>query len=179
MAPDKEKIMTSKILTGVRRAALITAAAGLPVLAAAPAWADGSPVTANATVTQSITISGLSPSINFPAAAPGSATVASGAENYQVSSNAPRGYALTITPSGSAMASGGGGSIGNSNVGVAETSGNGMSIAGFSGTDPQQVASTTGPSSDSYTENWRLNVPGGTAAGNYSEQFTYLALANA
>jgi len=42
-----------------------------------------------------------------------------------------------------------------------------------------QVAHTSAPSTDSYAENWNLSVPGNQAAGNYSETFTYTALANA
>jgi hypothetical protein len=166
--------MTSK---AILRVILVAAGVASVSLAAAPAMASGQPVTAQATVTQSITISGLSPSITFPAAAPGSPVTVTGAENYTVSANDAHGYTLTITPSGSALADGSGDQIANSNVFVTETTGPGSGQ--FSGPAPLQVGHTTAPSSDSYSENWGLTVPGGQAAGNYSETFTYLALGNA
>jgi hypothetical protein len=167
--------MTSKT---IRRVILVAAAVtGVSLAAAAPAMAAGNPVTANATVTESITISGLSPSITFPPVGSGLSTTAVGAENYTVSANSAHGYTLTITPAASALSDGAGHSIDNSNVFVTETTGPGSGQ--FSGSAPLQVGHTTAPSSDSYSENWGLTVPGSAAAGSYSETFTYLALGNA
>jgi hypothetical protein len=56
---------------------------------------------------------------------------------------------------------------------------NGSGQLNFSGgpITPVNKSSVSGASGDSYTDTFKLNIPGNAPAGNYSESFTYLATA--
>ena len=165
------------------------AVAGLTGIAAAPALAAGPPpassgVSVNATVAaaESITLSGITSTITFPTVQAGSTSLASNAENYTVSIQGgltDDGYTLQIEPAQGFLADGTGDQIANSNITVTETGAN-PGTRTFSGTTPLVIAdTTTGPATDTYSENWALAVPASAGAGSYSEPMSYVAMANA
>lgn len=139
--------------------------------------ANGS-VTANATVNQAVTLTGLSGTITFPAANPGSTATASGAQAYTAATNDPSGYTLTVAATGSALVSAGG-SIPNTDLTVTETAAApGSQTFGPGSGAILTLAQTGAPSSDDYAENWALDIPSTAAASTYSESFVYLVLGN-
>jgi hypothetical protein len=165
----------------IRRFAAVAAVSaaltgGLATAAFASGPSGGGPVSVSGQVSESVTLSNLSSSIAFPATAPGSTGTATGAENYQVMSNDPAGYSLSITPGGTAMQASGGGVLPNSALQVNETGTNGHGGNFVSG--EVTVDTTSAPASRSYSEDWQWSIPGSQQPGNYSEQFTYLALGN-
>ncbi len=163
----------------IHRIPLAALAAGAIVTAAAaPALADGGPVSVSGTVTSATTLSGLSGSITFPTGSGGSTVTATGAESYSVSTNDAAGYTLTITPGSTTLTDPNSlRTIPNSDVSVAEVGANGTS-GSFSGSNPLTVDHAGVPATRSYNENWSLMIPAAQAAGSYAEQFTYLALGN-
>lgn len=172
------------------RAALIVASLTLGGLgiAAAPAMActgtcsnGNTGVTATANVGETISLTGLSPSVSFGTLTAGQQAVALNAEAETVSTNDPAGYTLSVIPGAAALLNGGS-SIPNSDLQIMMNSG--VASPGttftFSGSNPLQTDSETGAITDTYSETWKLNAPNPlpSAAGNYSESFTYLALAS-
>jgi hypothetical protein len=144
---------------------------------AVPALATTSPpVTVNATVTTSVTITGLSPTITIPTAAAGTTSTAHAAESYSVSTNSAGGFTLQIQPGSTALASGGSATIANSNLSVIE---NGPGAIGttktFNGSNPLMIDITASAGSQGYSEDWSLAIPGSASATSYSETFTYVA----
>jgi len=140
---------------------------------------SGGSVTANATVNQAVSLTGLTGTITFPAANPGTTSTANAAEAYTAFTSDPAGYTLTLAAGGSALTSSGGGSIPNNDLSVTETSSHpGTQTFGAASGAVLTLAQTTAASSDSYSENWALAIPSGTAATTYSESFVYLVLGN-
>jgi hypothetical protein len=167
--------------TSIKRLAAVAAvSAAVLGTGATAAFASGpsggGPVSVSATVPSSITLTGLSSSISFGSIIPGQANTATAAEAYQVSTNDQTGYTLTIQPGASSL-TGIGGSIPDSMLSVAETSGNGHG-GYFSGGGSVTVDNPNTAVNRSYSEDWTLNVPGNQAPGSYSESFQYLALGN-
>jgi hypothetical protein len=154
--------------------AAVVALAGATA-AAAPALAAGGPVTVGGTVngsTFTISLTGLNPAINFPSGNPGTNVTVPNAESYQVSTNDPAGMLLTITPGASF------GPLGNNVLLVQEmqTAANPMAVP--FGTTPFQVDKEPMAGTWNYAENWSFSIPANAPPGNYSEQFTYLAVGN-
>ena len=148
----------------------------------APAFAAGSPVNVNATVGQSVTLTGVTTPVVFPAATPGQTATVTGAEAYQVSTNDSAGYTVTVTAGLAAFSDGGsGGTIPDNSWVITETTGNsgtGAGVAFNPAVGGTVAGSTKSAGTDSYTENWALNIPAGQAAGNYNNTATYLAIGN-
>ena len=167
------------------RKALITAAAALAAAAipAAPALASGpnsggSAVGASVTVNESISINGLTGTVQFPATNPGGTASVQSAENYTVTTNDPLGYTLAISAgTGNAFTDGGSATIPNANLSIGENSGNGTPVGSFSAAT-ETLDTKTAPGTFSYAENWALAIPAAQPAGAYSETFTYLATAS-
>lgn len=139
-------------------------------------------VSATASIGETITLSGLSPNINFGQLAAGTPSIATGAENETVSTNDPGGYSLTVTPGANGLYNGATANIPNSAVTITETQGvatPGVAQA-FSGANPLTVDTEGGAITDTYKETWTLNAPATLPAmpGNYTESFSYLALAS-
>jgi hypothetical protein len=140
---------------------------------------SGGDVTANATVNQAVSLTGLTGTISFPAANPGSTSTATGAEAYTAFTNDPNGYTLTLAAGGSALTSPSGGSILNTGLSVTESGASpGTQTFGPASGAVLTLAKTSAPSTDSYSENWSLAIPGDAAATTYSESFVYLVLGN-
>jgi hypothetical protein len=161
----------------IRRFAAITAVtAALTGGLATAAFASGSPVQVSGTVNQSVTLSGLTSSIAFPATNPGASNTATSAEAYSVTSNDPMGYQLTITPGGFSMQDSAADNLPNNAISVAETTNGSGTGGGFQSNSALTVDTTNTSATKNYTENWSWTIPGNQPAGNYHEQFTYLAL---
>jgi hypothetical protein len=136
-------------------------------------------VSATATVNQVVSLTGLSGTITFPATNPGSTATADAAEAYTTATNDPAGYTLTLTAGGSALTAAGGASIPNTNLTVTETGAYpGSQTFGSASGAALTLAHTAAPSTDSYSENWALAIPGSAVASTYSESFVYLVLGN-
>ena len=138
-------------------------------------------VTASASVGEYITLTGLSPAINFGTLTAGVTSTVTGAEQETVATNDPAGYSLSVLP-GSTGLMNGPATIGNSNIQIQETQGVAVPSTKytFSGANPLVVDTEGAAISDTYNETWFLNAPSPltSAAGSYSEGFTYLALAS-
>jgi hypothetical protein len=131
--------------------------------------------TVNAAITLSFT--GLSPSISFPAVYAGSSTRVDNAENYTIETSDPNGFTLSITPSAAYMSDSGGDQLPNSNLMINETGGASTATINFTGATPQTFYSGGQPGNAyGFQEAWNETVPGNQPAGNYSESFTYLAM---
>ena len=160
----------------VRRFAAVAAVtAALSGGMATAAFASSTPVQVSGTVNQSVTLSGLTSSISFPAANPDTTATASGAESYNVSSNDPNGYTLSITPGAFAMQDSASDQAPNNQISVTETGGTGTSGT-FQSSSPLTVDTTHSAASKNYAEDWNWAIPGNQPAGSYHESFSYLAL---
>jgi hypothetical protein len=145
--------------------------------------ASGNPQTVQVSVSTVISISGLT-NVSFTNAVPGQTSSLAPAEHYTVTSNDGAGYSLQETagnsnfqgpsPSTSPAIPDSAWSI------TIEANGIGGTIKTFSpsGTSFTAYSSTTGPSSDTFVENWDLQIPSTLAAGQYNNSLTYLALGN-
>lgn len=136
-------------------------------------------VSVSATVGEYITLTGLSPTINFGQLVAGQPSTVNAAETYTIGTNDPSGYSVTLTPGGSALTNGGSGTIPNSALSIVETEG--VAVPGevihLSGASVITLDSE-GVMADTYQENWTLQAPSPLpAAGSYGESFTYTALA--
>ena len=143
--------------------------------AATPAFASGAPVAITATVNQTISMTGP-PATLALAGDPG--TTSSGNVAYSVTTNDPNGYNVTVTPSGGFLQGPGSNSIPNSAMGYTP---NGGSQVQFSNATPLTVNNKLAASAgggDSYTDSFKLAIPGNAAAGAYAETFSYLAVAH-
>jgi hypothetical protein len=164
------------IRNNLRRLAAIGAVTGMLTAGlATAALADTGPVQVSGTVNQSVTLSGLSPSITFPAANPGQTATATGAESYSVLSNDPSGYLLTVTPGGNSMQDSAADQAPNNEISVAETSGSGTSF-NFQNSATETIDTTHSAAAKTYTENWAWAIPGNQPAGSYHESFNYSVL---
>ncbi len=176
--------MFKRALVAVTAATALSGAAAVPALAATPS--SGGSVSLNATVasSESITLTGLASTIDFPGPTQaGEATVRGDAESYTVTEDGGSGYTLTITPSATSLSDGSGDTIPNSGLSVTENNFSPAHTFDFSGdtavtignvlTDPETNDVTT-----NYSESWTLVVPVNTPGGSYSETVTYLALAD-
>jgi YVTN family beta-propeller protein len=136
-------------------------------------------VTANATVSEGVSLTGLSGTITFPPANPGTTATATRAEAYTAATNDTAGYTVTLAASGSGLVLASGGSIPNTDLTVTETGASPVSQTFGAGSGSiLTTAQTHAPSSDNYTEDWALAIPATAAASTYSESFVYLALGN-
>ena len=172
---NRKNIMKS---TAIRRFAAVAAVTGaLTAGLATAALADTNPVSVSGTVNQSVTLSGITNSIAFPATNPGNSGTATGAESYAVASNDPAGYTLTVTPGAFSMHDSASDQLPNNVISVSETGGTGHG-GNFMGSSPLTVDSTNSAASKNYAEDWTWNIPGNQPAGNYNEQFSYLVLGN-
>lgn len=145
------------------------ALSGAAVMAATPAFAGGSPVNVSASVSQTLTLSGITGSIDL-SGNPGETVTRTGAEQYTVSSNDTAGYSVTVTPGSTALM------FASQNIPNSALS---VNTVGFSGSTALTVQNHTGLSAangDSYSDTWALAIPGSQPAGTYTETFTYLAL---
>ena len=149
--------------------------AALLIATAGPAMASDNPVNVSAEVSNTITLSGLSPSIDFGQILPGTPVNKPGAEVYTVATNDPAGYSLVLSFPANGLTSGAN-SIPLSALNMQEA-GAGHSPNVLTGTS-FTLNNTSAPSSDNYTENWMLTPPASLAAGNYSGAFTYTLTAN-
>ena len=143
------------------------------IAAASPAFASGNPVAITATVNQTISMTGPPASLAL-AGDPG--TTATGNVAYSVTTNDPNGYNVTISPSSSNLVKGTD-LIANSAMGYVP---NGGTQVQFSGATPLTVNNKNTVSAaggDSYTDNFKLAIPGNAPAGAYAETFSYLAVA--
>ena len=164
----------------------VLSAAALTVAMAAPALAQGpnqsNSITVTAPVSESITMSGQA-SFSFPATVPGGSQTVTAAEAYTVSTNDLLGYTLNLNTGSSQMAAipATATPIPNTALSVTETATAPQTLhftATGGGVTVNKTSAPTTGSGDAYSENWTLSVPAGTLAGNYTEGFTYVALAN-
>ena len=158
----------------------LTGAVGIGLLGfagAAPAFADGNPVGvgAQAEVSQSIVISGLTTTVDFGQINPGSTATKTGAESFSVMSNDATGYTLTETATKAAFTSAGSATIPDSAWSITETGTGGHGTVTNPTTSPSTVFQAATPGTTSFTEDWSLNVPAAQQAGTYSNTLTYLA----
>lgn len=183
------------------RKALITIGASVALVAgvATPALAQGNPVTASVSVAQSVTITGLSPTINLGSAVPGTTATATAAQSYSVSTNDPNGYVLSLgacynsacnsvqpppgANPGGAFTDPSGDFINNfGDLTVTETATapqaltNWIGVSGV-GPTPIQINQTSSASTDAYQETWALGIPASQPANTYSETFEYVVTA--
>jgi hypothetical protein len=177
--------MFKRALVAVMAAAALSGAAALPALAAAPSSGGGVSINATVAYSETIELTGLTPTIDFPGPTPaGEATVRGDAESYTVTEDGGSGYTLTITPSATGLSDGSGDTIPNTNdLSVTENDFTPAHTFDFSGdtavtidhelTDPESGDVTT-----NYSESWTLVVPLDTPGGSYNETVTYLALAD-
>ena len=174
------KIRT-KIASAVGAIAL---AGGIVAMAGGPAFActgqcsapGNTAVTANASVAEYITLSGLTATVDFGTLTAGQASTVDPAEQETVATNDPSGFSLSITPASTAFSDGLAGTIPNSDLDINE---NGAGWFPFSGSNPMTLATETTSGTYPFSEGWSLNAPNPLPeAGSYSEQFTYLALAS-
>jgi hypothetical protein len=161
----------------------MVAGAGGGLLAAAPAMAactpgTGDTVNACASVSNQLTLTGLTNAIDFGNVLIGPNTV-TGAENYSVITNNPSGYTLTITGSDHGLCTADEDTcVPNNNITVDETGYNAGDYTFPAAEEtPLQVGSDVGGGTDSYSENWVLNLPVTTPPGDFSEAFTYAVVA--
>jgi hypothetical protein len=144
-----------------------------------PALAAGSPVTVNATVAQTLTISGLTSTISFGTVTPGTPATVTGAESYTVSSNDPAGYSLTLTPPSGGITDTSSDVIPNSDIYLMESvNGAAKNKLTFVASNPLTLYSKTTSGGDTFAEDWTLTAPAVTPAGTYSGVFTYTATGN-
>jgi hypothetical protein len=151
--------------------------AGLLVLAG-PAMADSGPVSVSANVPQSVSISGVAPAVSFDNAVAGQTDTVSGAESYTVASNAADGYRLTAQSAANMFAGSGSANIPNSAWTIHETGTQGISPTFHPSTTATNINITSGAGSDSYTEDWSLQVPASQAPGAYTNSLTYVVIGN-
>ncbi|HEX3959898.1 MAG TPA: hypothetical protein VHZ03_25225 [Trebonia sp.] len=150
-------------LIAVSAAAALSAAGAVPALASGSPSSSGANVNISATVngTETLSLTGLSSTITFPAATAGNTVTATSAENYTVSLADGSGYTLTIAPAAN-LSDSSGDTIPNSDLSIDETTlatggwnspgpvnlGNGNTIAG---TEPVILdQESTGSASGSY-----------------------------
>lgn len=152
--------------------------AAVPAMAAcAPGTGDA--VNACADVGSTLSISGLTSAIDFGNVIVGQPNTVTGAEAYNVTTNLPAGYVLTITGSDSGLErTDQSADIPQNNLSVAETGYNaGTYTFNQNESVPLQVGTDTGASNDNYVENWTLTPPYNTQPGTYTETFTYAVVA--
>jgi hypothetical protein len=172
-----------RILITLAAAVALGGIAAAPALAAPPPQSSSVTVNATTTTAETISLTGVSATVNFPTIQVGSTGTATGAEQYTVATAGPgTGFTLTITPADSKLigCGGPGCTIPNNDLSITENSLS--TTVNFSGTaaTPQTIDTTsTNPSSVSFNEDWHLAVPPGTQTGStFMEGFTYLAMAN-
>lgn len=148
---------------------------GLLVMTGA-AHADTNPsVAVGADVPQSVSITGVTGSVNFANAVAGQTDTISGAEQYTVSSNSPGGYVLRVSSGSNVFAGSGSANIPNTDWTIRETG----TAAGktVSPSTTQVVIDASGaPGSGTYSEDWSLAVPPNQMPGSYTGSLAYFVV---
>ena len=157
--------------SSIRRRAGVAAAAAALAGAGFLATAAGNPVAVTATVNQTISMTGPPATLNL-AGDPG--TTASGTVLYTVATNDSAGYNVTISPSSGSLANGSN-LIANSAMGYAPEGGSQLNFSGANPLTVQSKIAASAAGGDSYSDAFKLAIPGNAASGAYTETFTYLA----
>jgi hypothetical protein len=144
------------------------------IAAATPAFASGSPVAVTATVNQTISMTGPPATLNL-AGDPG--TTASGNVAYTITTNDPNGYHVSVTPGGTFLQGPGSNSIPNSAMGYVPNGGSQIQFNNGGTLSVNAKLAQSAGAGDPYTDSFKLAIPGNTAAGAYTETFSYLAVA--
>jgi len=161
-----------------RITAIIGGAALALGLSAGPALADnpGGNVAASVTVGSSLTLTGLSPTVNWGTVAAGASATQTNAEVFDVSTNLVNGYNVEISPN-----SGGLGAIGDTAITIIQPSGSFApgTYPFIENGVPITVGTDRGPTADDhYIENWQVDVPATAAPGTYTGNYGVYAFAN-
>jgi hypothetical protein len=170
----------------------IVAMAGGTAFACSGTCSNGSgPVTATASVGETISLTGLTSTISFGSLTAGQTSYASAdpAEMYTVTTNDPNGMSLSLTPSAAYLSNGGSGAANEITNGNGSGSGTGIYVQElgqnanaakqFNGASAMAVDNETSSGTWNYSEEWSLVAPPTLPnGGTYTESFTYLALAS-
>lgn len=149
---------------------------------ASPALASDNPVTANATVNESLTVSGFSPTINFPPGNDGDTVTATNAEQYTVVTNSLNGVTINLETLTGQMADNME-AIPNSDLSIDEIGDSATQkhivLTNLNAPNtiiPLYASDTAGTTN--FKENWNLSIPANEPASDYHESFDYNIIPN-
>lgn len=164
----------------IRTSAIALAAAAIAIgtaTAASAAPADGpgtTPVNASVTVQTGLTVTGISGSVDFGSATVGQTVTVPGAEQYEIATNSPGGYSVTLSAQRTSWLIGNNppqpSNLGNDALSVKNSAG--ATVHAAPGMN-SPVVLESGPAGDKQiSEDWSLTIPASfTQAGAFQNTY--------